>query len=340
MAEPADYQLIGRRSDQAKEKGLVQANWYRSPVDHAKLKALMVRKNGPALRDTALWMGLLIGTGTLAYLSWGTLWAIPSFFLYGTLYGSSADSRWHECGHNTAFKTRWMNQALYQLACFMLFREPTVWKCSHARHHVDTIIVGRDREIIAHRPPDLFGLFLNIFAIRHCLSTFKSLGLHAVGRLSAEEKSFIPEREHTRVTFVARVWLLIIGGISFVAIATQSILPLMLVGLPTLYGAWLMLTFGLTQHAGLAEDVLDYRLNTRTMKLNPVLRFLYWNMNYHTEHHMFTSVPYHALPELHELIKNDCPPSYSGLIDAYREILPTLWRQRKNASFCVERRLP
>ena len=63
--------------------------------------------------------------------------------------------------------------------------------------------------------------------------------------------------------------------------------------------------FGLTQHAGLAEDVLDHRLNSRTVYMNPVFRFLYWNMNYHVEHHMFPMVPYHALPALHAEMKAD-----------------------------------
>ena len=40
---------------------------------------------------------------------WGTWWCVPFFLVYGVLYGSSTDSRWHECGHGTAFKTRWMN---------------------------------------------------------------------------------------------------------------------------------------------------------------------------------------------------------------------------------------
>jgi Na+-transporting NADH:ubiquinone oxidoreductase subunit F len=42
--------------------------------------------------------------------------------------------------------------------------------------------------------------------------------------------------------------------------------------------------------------VLDHRLNCRTVYMNPIHRFLYWNMNYHVEHHMFPLVPYHALP--------------------------------------------
>ena len=62
---------------------------------------------------------------------------------------------------------------------------------------------------------------------------------------------------------------------------------------------------------GLAEDVLDHRSNCRTIYMNRVLRFLYMDMNYHLEHHMYPMVPYHALAQLHEEIRNDCPPPYA-----------------------------
>jgi len=113
----------------------------------------------------------------------------------------------------------------------------------------------------------------------------------------------------------------------------------MLVGLPTIYGGFLLLFFSLTQHAGLAEDVLDFRLNSRTVYMNPLFRFLYWNMNYHLEHHMFPMVPYHALPKLHQLIKADCPPPYPGCWAAYREIIPALLRQRREPGWHVTRPL-
>ena len=57
-----------------------------------------------------------------------------------------------------------------------------------------------------------------------------------------------------------------------------------------------MVMTGLLQHIGLADNVIDHRLNTRTVYMNPITRFIYWNMNYHVEHHMFPMVPYHALP--------------------------------------------
>ena len=74
----------------------------------------------PAIRDTIIWIAAFIVSGGLGYYFWGTWAAVPFFLIYGVLYGSSTDSRWHECGHRTAFKTQWMNDAVYQLACFTL----------------------------------------------------------------------------------------------------------------------------------------------------------------------------------------------------------------------------
>ena len=87
----------------------------------------------------------------------------------------------------------------------------------------------------------------------------------------------------------------------------------------------MILYFGLTQHAGLAEDVLDHRLNSRTVYMNPIFRFLYWNMNYHVEHHMFPMVPYHALPRLHEAMQARLPAALSQYARvAYREIISAI----------------
>jgi fatty acid desaturase len=117
-------------------------------------------------------------------------------------------------------------------------------------------------------------------------------------------------------------------------------LPAMYIGLPSFYGGFMTIYFGLTQHAGLAEDVLDHRLNSRTVYMNPIFRFIYWNMNYHVEHHMFPMVPYHALPRLHEAIKADCPTPYRSSIEAYREIIPAILRQMREPTFYVRRELP
>ena len=337
---PRDYSLVGADARQAVERGLASGDWYVHPIPRRRLKQIMQRRDGPALRDTAIWLGAMLLSAGLGIHLWGSWLAVPCFAVYGVLYGSASDSRWHECGHGTAFRTRWMNDAVYQLACFMIMREPTVWRWSHTRHHTDTIIVGRDPEIAVPRPPDIAGLLLNVFALRTSAGAIARLAVHAVGRLTAEEATFIPEPERRKVFAVARLYLAILAGVAALSAGLHSWLPALLVGLPTLYGAWLSLLFGLTQHAGLSEDVLDHRLNSRTVLMNPVSRFLYWNMNYHVEHHMFPLVPYHALPALHEAIKADCPKPCRSLLEAYREIIPALLRQRRDPGYHVVRELP
>jgi MocE subfamily Rieske [2Fe-2S] domain protein len=335
-----DYSLVGANAKRAVERGLAEAEWYQTPVPRAKLRALLERRDGPALRDTALWFALLALTAWGTVALWGTWWVVPIYGLYAVLYATASDSRWHECGHGTAFKTDWLNNLIYELSSFMVLRESVVWRWSHTRHHSDTIIVGRDPEIQVSRPPDLRAQILGFFAIGVYLSYFPGLVRHALGRISAEERTFIPETQFTKIHRNARITLAIYAATIASAVALQSWAPVFLVVLPHFFGTWLMMVHNTTQHSGLAENVLDHRLNCRTVYMNPFSRFVYWNMNYHVEHHMFPLVPYHALPGLHELIKDDCPPAYPSLYAAWKEILPAILRQVKEPSYHVKRQLP
>lgn len=335
-----DYRLTGPEKTLAQAKGLVDAQWYATPIPRQRLKELMKRKDGPAIRDTILWLALMAGTGTLAYISWGTWWAIPAFAVYGIIYSATGDSRWHECGHGTAFRTPWMNDVVYQIASFMNFRAPTPWRWSHTRHHSDTYIVGRDPEISSPRPPVWRILLMQLFHLYGGTRDLKRVVLHAFGKMDPSEQEYVPAQDYRKTFLMSRIWLLILVGVIVWCVLTKSLLPAMLIGLPTFYGPLLRYMFGVTQHLGLHEDVLDHRLNTRTMYLNPFFRFLYWNMNYHIEHHMYPMVPYHALPALHEELKYDMPKPNPSLLSALKEVVTALWKQRKDPRYTVERTLP
>jgi MocE subfamily Rieske [2Fe-2S] domain protein len=335
-----DYSLTGINATLAVEKGLAEADWYQCAVPRGVMRSLLERRDGPAIRDTILWFALIIGSGAATYLLRGTAWMALPYALYAVLYASTSDSRWHESGHGTAFKTDWMNNALYEIASFMVMRESTVWRWSHNRHHSDTIIVGRDPEIAVPRPPDIKAIILSFFNLTAYPKYFRRILLHSAGRMAADEKTFIPAAEFPKVYRRARIYVAIYAAVIVLAIYTHSILPLLFIGLPNVFGTWLLITYGYTQHAGLAENVLDHRLNCRTVYMNALNRYLYWNMNYHVEHHMFPLVPYHALPRLHEAVKDDCPVPYPGLVAAWREIVPTILRQVKDPAYHVKRKLP
>ena len=335
-----DYSLTGANSVLAVKMGLAEADWYQCPVEREAMRKLLERRDGPAIRDTIFWFALIVGSGWATSLLWGSYWVALPYLVYSVLYASTSDSRWHETGHGTAFKTSWMNDVLYEIASFMVMRESTVWRWSHIRHHSDTIIVGRDPEIAVPLPPNVKLIIMGFFNLHVYPRYFKQIVLHSFGRISDAEKSYIPAMEFQKVFLRARVYVAIYAGVLGLAIYSRSILPLLFIGLPNLFGSWLLSVYGLTQHAGLAENVLDHRLNCRTVYMNPIHRYLYWNMNYHVEHHMFPLVPYHALPRLHAAVKDDCPEPYASLLTAWREIVPTILRQVKDPVYHVRRKLP
>ncbi len=357
MSEPAisdrpepsarDYSLTGDRAQRAISAGLAAAEWYHSEVPRKTLKPLMKRRDGPAIRDTMIWAALhvVLAAGALSF--WGSWLSVPFWLAYGVIYGSACDSRWHECGHGTAFRTRWMNDVVYHIASFQIMRNPVNWRWSHARHHTDTIIVGRDPEIAWMHPINLLLKALAFVGLVETWTSFRGLARNATGNLSLDERDYIPESEWPKAIFWARVHMAIYGvvlAVSFGLLSTgagwKSLIPVLLIGGPRVYGCWHFVMTGLLQHGGLAEDVIDHRLNSRTLYMNPVSRWIYWNMNYHIEHHMYPMVPYYSLPALHELIKDDLPPPNTSIWDAYKEMMGSVLKQRKDSGYALRKKLP
>jgi len=317
----------------------VEAAWHACKVDRKLLKQLMQRSDAKGLRHFGLWLALLLASGGAAAWAWGTWWCVPAFAVYGLLYASS-DHYAHELSHGTPFKTRWLNEIFLYLCGFMTLHEVHYWRWSHTRHHTHTLIVGRDPEIGVPRPPNLVAIVSDLFFLQSGFKQMRNILSHAAGRITPDGQHFIPLGERAKVIRASRVfvaiWLLVI----LACVATHSWLPALLVGLPRFYGGALALLLNLTQHAGMPEGVHDHRLNCRSFRAGPVISFLYANMNYHVEHHMFPMVPFHALPQLHEAIRTQCLPAYASLWACWREILPALLRQRRDAQFAVERPLP
>jgi len=343
----ADYSLTGERSRHAVEAGLAAAEWYHTDVPRKTMKDLMKRRDGPALRDTAIWIALHVVFAAGGIYFWGSLGAVPFWLAYGVIYGSACDSRWHECGHGTAFKTRWLNDVVYHIASFQVIRNPVAWRWSHARHHTDTIIVGRDPEIAWMHPVHLGLKALAYVGIHDAWQSLKIIARQAMGTISPDEADYIPDGERGKAVFHARVHMAIYAATALVALGMllsgqgwASVIPFLLILGPRMYGCWHMVMMGLLQHGGLAEDVLDHRLNSRTVHINPISAWIYWNMQYHIEHHMFPMVPYHALPRLHELIKDDLPPPNTSIPQAYREMWGAVLRQRREPGYYLRKELP
>ena len=152
-----DYSLSGGHRDAVELAGdriesRMEENWWRPNLSRQQMRQIMQRRDGPALWHFGLWFLFLAASGYLAFLSWGTWWAIPAFLIYGTIYTSS-DAAWHECGHGTPFRTRWLNEVLFHVSAFLTLREGIMWRWSHSRHHTHTYFVAATPKSRSSAPP-------------------------------------------------------------------------------------------------------------------------------------------------------------------------------------------
>ena len=107
----------------------------------------------------------------------------------------------------------------------------------------------------------------------------------------------------------------------------------LLTSLAPFYGGWLFFLCNNTQHIALQDNVPDFRLCCRTFTVNPLVQFLYWHMNYHTEHHMYAAVPCYRLGRLHRLIRHDLPACPRGIAATWKEIGAILKIQNQNPDY-------
>ena len=331
---------------------LANSNWWQPKIEKKLLKNLMKRSDFKAWTHTLLYFISLFTSGYLAYLSWGTWLSIPAFFLYGTIYANS-NSRWHEYGHRTVFRTRWLNDFFYEISSFLAFFEPVSWRWSHTNHHSKTRHIDLDLEIADPRPVKLWPIFFTEFfgyyrikaefikILKHSFRYFKINKDFTGNKPPLSVIDLVPDNQINRMVRTSRIFLLIILTTISLAFYLGSIIPLFFVVTPQMYGGPILWILAFTQHAGLKFNSFDHRETTRTIYLDPFLGyFLYSNMQYHIEHHIYPQVPFYNLPKLHRLIKNQLPESNKGLIDAYKEIIPAIIKQSKDLSYNIEKKLP
>lgn len=324
-------------SDAGQQKSLPE--WYKPRIDRQDLKALIKRNNYRAFFSHGLWFVSLGITGYLAVITYGTWWCVPAFFVYGTIF-ATCNARWHESSHGTPFKTQFLNEIVYFISAAGEFRDIVFTRWSHTNHHSYTIITDRDLEIADRRPLKMWKLWLDFFHLKTGPYFIYMLIAHSLGIPTKDPKRVVPEGEFRKMFWAARGCLGLHIAVIVFAIVIRSWIPVLLFTLPRFYGGILVWLFILTQHAGLAQDVWDHRLSTRTVYLNPIFSFLYMHMEYHIEHHIFPNVPFHALPRLHEKIKDQLPRTYSGLWDVFKEQFPALLKQRHDANYYIRRELP
>ena len=324
--------------------------WYKPKIDKKTLKELSKRSDSKALIDISVFIVALLLSGYLCVVSWGTFWSIPALLLYGNIFYCKIISIQHETNHETYFKTRALNKFFYHITSLLGGFEAVRWKWSHFHHHTYTIFTHEevyDYENNSPKPTEPIrfllnflplGPLINIQKIRHF--THFEIIKHSFGIITPVVNITVPEKEIKKIINSSRLyvgfWLIIIAS----SILFKTWLPIIMLILPPFYGNTILMICGMTQHAGLADNVKDHRKSTRTVIMNPFFSFLYSNMEYHIEHHIFPKIPCHNLKAFHQVVKDQMPTPRKGVINAYKEIIPAIFKQAKDKNYYLNVEVP
>jgi fatty acid desaturase len=328
-------------------KNEIVIDWYRVPVERDKLRRLTRRSNLPGLLQSLGHLVLIAATGTAAFFSVGRIspaLTIVILFFHGTFYAFLLNG-FHELCHRTVFKSRFLNECFLVIYSFLGWFNYVLFRASHTRHHLYTLHPPADLEVVlpvkkAFRTFLLRG-FINLIGLFQLpFGTLKT----ALGKLDGEwQNKLFPESDfRLRKKLRTWAWILVLGHTAISAVFFSLglwILPVLTTFAP-FYGSWLLYLCNDTQHIGLRDKVPDFRLCARTFELNPVVRFLYWQMNYHIEHHMYAAVPFYKLRKLHHLIEKELPPSPKGIVATWKNIASILKKQKQDPSYQYTAQLP
>jgi len=202
----------------------------------------------------------------------------------------------HELSHNTVFKTRRLNVFFGRLFTFVLLMGRDQDKFEHFQHHRYTQDIERDAEIAGAKPFTLRSYLLYFFGL-----SYWPYRVGEVLKLAAGATAQWPHLSPAQFRVVHREARLMLVGyalIAVLAIRFGSAAPLTLWLLPMLCMKWFQMLQNTVEHTGMPHED-DIVRNTRTVRANAVMRWLLWNMPYHTAHHSYPIVPFFRLPELH-----------------------------------------
>jgi len=181
----------------------------------------------------------------------------------------------------------------------------------HFAHHRFTQDWHEDGEL-ARKRYTLGSYLLWMAGISYWYTRWRRILRFSIGIIT---EPYLPSSRHAGLKREARWHLAGYALITALSIAFHSTLALSLWLLPMLAMKPVHQLQNTIEHLGLPH-VETITLNTRSTRTNALMRWLAWNMQYHTAHHAFPGVPCYQLAALHRelfLSKGREPPTMSYL---------------------------
>ncbi len=265
---------------------------------------LTTRQNRSCLQQLAAHLTLIAFTGTLITLRipfWPVI-LLPHGILLVFLFTLE-----HEATHKTPFASKQLNEWVGQ-GIGLIILLPFEWfRYFHLAHHRHTNIPEKDPELLAGAKPENWSAYIkHVSGLPYWVGMIRQIITNAIGRTHAD---YIPASAIPRIKNQAR-WALLFYALAALSLTASPLLFWLWIA-PIILGQPFLRLFLLAEHGrcSFASYVFE---NTRTTQTNRAVRFLSWNMPYHVEHHLMPGVPFHNLPQLHQLTQTHLRVTENG----------------------------
>ncbi len=321
-----------------------QIAWYRTPIDKQVLRELTQKSDLRGLAHALSFLLIYLATTAITlYFFLNQMWLpmVIAAYVHSMFHGFvGMGASVHELSHGTAFKTKWLNEFFFRLFAFLTWNSYYHFKESHKRHHQFTGFDELDREIQPEPIPFTRAQVIGWFTFDwvHFKNIIGTNIAHAMGNTDVDFFFWCPllSRENIKTRkLIGWARFMIIGHLLLVALFVYFELYILIYTVTFGYFFATFLVHGceIQQHSGLTRNVPDWRVVAYTADFGPVMSFLYWNMNYHAEHHMYSAVPFYNLPRLRKALEPDMPTPIKGYFRGLRHVLRMKRKQKQDSEF-------
>ena len=297
-------------------------------LEIATVRSLSERSDLQGFLRFGTHFALMALTGTLVWLAMPNWYLmVPAMILYGfTIVTMFAPM--HECVHRTAFATPVLNEVFGWVAGLLSFYNFTYYRYYHTWHHRYTQDLNRDPELMTPKPRNLFEYLTEISAIPFWRLRPMMFARLALGMTS--QYPFVPAKARQKIAISAGLQLAVyVAGITSIVMGYPYALYFFF--LPAILAQPLLRAILIAEHTGCSNDE-DGLTNTRTTLTSLPIRLLMWNMPYHTEHHLYPSIPFYQLPKAHTELREKLVHLAPSYVAANQTIIRSLGTEKREGA--------
>lgn len=215
----------------------------------------------------------------------------------------------HEYFHSTAFSSVRLNRLLFRLFSCLTWNNWGWFETSHWLHHKFTLHQGDPEGFALTGISRRRILYLATVDLPNFFRRLKILVLNVFDKYPIRDQRvkelLFSKPSATNRIRIGAASVLVFQILLFGALSIISFPLAILVMLSPFTCTLPNRIVEICQHVGMEIHANDFRRNTRTIRFNKFVEFLYSNMNYHTEHHMYPAIPYYNLEKLHGTLLRD-----------------------------------